>query len=252
MNEEEKDVIETTPDEFFNLIKKEQTEETEESLSNYYNSILKLIKKYKITKQYTALRELLFFHDCVKREYELIRLGFNKIVYRQTIEKFKSLAPRGIIIVDIDKYTRDIPDDIVEKIEKTNHIFTDYVILTTDYTKEITKTVDAINRSKDPIIFGVFYENAGNDPRTRRIINDRFYYIGDWVDEFCDLTLDQFVKALSQNDSSKEYVHELSVPENIEELKIEMMKLEDRNSTWVHNDKKSFLDKLKTLFKKGR
>ena len=71
MNEEEKDVIETTPDEFFNLIKKEQTEETEESLSNYYNSILKLIKKYKITKQYTALRELLFFHDCVKREYEL-------------------------------------------------------------------------------------------------------------------------------------------------------------------------------------
>ena len=119
MDEELKETV--TPDDFFDKIKKEQAEETVESLTNYYNSISKLIKKYKITKQYTALRELIFFHDCIKREQELIRLGFNKIVYRQTIKKFKSIAPRGIILVDIDKYTRDIPDDIVEKIEKTNH-----------------------------------------------------------------------------------------------------------------------------------
>lgn len=250
-NKETENIKEVTPDEFFDTIKKEQVEVTEDYLNNYYNSVIKLISKYKITKQTIALRQLIFLHDCIKRERELIKLGFNKIVYRESIEKFKQIAPKGIILVDIDKYTRDIPDDIVDKIQQTNSIFDDYIILTTDYTNEITRTVENINRSKDPILFGVFYENAGSDNRSRRIVNERFYFVGDWIDEFCDLTLDKFVETLSKNDNTKNYVHELVLPEDIETLKKELIQLEDKNSMWVHVSNKTLLQKLKALFKKG-
>lgn len=249
MDEELKETV--TPDDFFDKIKKEQFELSDSYLDDYYKTVKNMIEKFKITKQYTTLRELIFFHDCIKRERKLIKLGFNKVVYRQTIEDFKAIAPKGIIFVDMKDYPRDIPDEIVEKIEKTNHIFTDYVILTTDYTQEITETVEDIKRSKDPIIFGVFYENAGNDPRTRRIINDRFYYLGDWVDEFCDLTLDKFIETLTKRDNTKEYVHELLVPTNVDQLKKELMKLEDKNNIWVHRNDKTFLQKFVGLFKKG-
>ena len=242
---------EITPDEFFNIIKKEQEEITDDYLNEYYTNVKKMIEKFKITKQWSSLRELVFFHDCIKRERKLIKLGFNKVVYKKTIEEFKTLAPNGIIFVDMKDYTRDIPDDIVEKIKLTNNIFTDYVILATDYTKEMTRKVEEKKRSKDPIIFGVFYENAGNDPRSRKIINERFYYVGDWVDEFCDLTLNKFIDTLTKNNSNKEYVHELSIPTNMDQLKKELMKMEDRNNLWVHRDDKTFLSKLKGLFKKG-
>ena len=82
-------------------------------------------------------------------------------------------------------------------------------------------------------------------------MNERFYFVGDWIDEFCDLTLDKFVETLSKNDNTKNYVHELVLPEDIETLKKELIQLEDKNSMWVHVSNKTLLQKLKALFKKG-
>lgn len=44
-------------------------------------------------------------------------------------------------------------------------------------------------------------------------MNDKFYVIGDWVDEYCDLTLDKLV-AMTSND----IVKEITVPRTLEEI----------------------------------
>jgi len=55
-----------------------------------------------------------------------------------------------------------------------------YMLMIIDSRKQIRE------RRKDPILFGV--------------INGRrqLYYVGDWTDEFCDLTLDQIVDTLGR------------------------------------------------------
>lgn len=51
------------------LIKlKEQFELSDSYLDDYYKTVKNMIEKFKITKQYTTLRELIFFHDCIKEE----------------------------------------------------------------------------------------------------------------------------------------------------------------------------------------
>lgn len=47
------------------------------------------------------------------------------------------------------------------------------------------RKIAAEKKDKDPILFGTFQD------RKQKVCVDRFYYLGDWVDEYCDLTLDQ-------------------------------------------------------------
>jgi hypothetical protein len=74
-------------------------------------------------------------------------------------------------------------------------------------------------------LFGSF-ENSQN-------VNDRLYFIGDWVDEYCDLTLNKFLTDYQQKTSMSE-TEILKVvndaPQNIQELKEKINRLHfDRN-----------------------
>jgi hypothetical protein len=78
-------------------------------------------------------------------------------------------------------------------------IFDNYVILHFDPEGKSTQlTEEEIRRKKDPILFGVFGESR------------RLYFIGDWKDEFCDLTLEELIKTLSTED--KNAVSKLVLP----------------------------------------
>jgi hypothetical protein len=48
-----------------------------------------------------------------------------------------------------------------------------------------------VEKAKDPILFGVV-------KGTRNL-----YYIGDWIDEYCDLTLDKFLSVLEMEEARK-------------------------------------------------
>ena len=64
-------------------------------------------------------------------------------------------------------------------------VFDNYVILYYDPEGTVYKeTAYEEAKRRDPIIFGVI---AGSK---------KLYYVADWVDEYCDLTLDAFVDAL--------------------------------------------------------
>lgn len=100
---------------------------------------------------------------------------------------------------------------------------------------DVERQIEKERREKDPIIFGTF-QNKDTDT-----IIDRFYYLGDWVDEFCDLTLDKFVNEMSEA-TGREVAITISTPEDIEELKLQLNsiveKAEDemRRKIWFFKD----------------
>lgn len=87
----------------------------------------------------------------------------------------------------IKNYTRVIPPEVIaqKKEYDKQYIFENYVILHFDKTGDAAQmTEKEKEKVKDPILFGVFRDSR------------KLYFIGDWVDEYCDLTLDKFLNVL--------------------------------------------------------
>ena len=64
-------------------------------------------------------------------------------------------------------------------------IFDNYAILHYDPDLEAySETIEETKKRRDPILFGLIKGS------------NKLYYITDWIDEFCDPTLDKFVETL--------------------------------------------------------
>lgn len=177
-----------TPTEYFEKVKSKRETITDKELSEFYDNCINLFAKYQMTGQTRAMEKLAFYIDNVPKERELIRLGVDRYVYEDDVTSFlSSVKDRVIKITDIASYERDIPNDIAAKVELTRHLFDEYYIVFTDYTGEAERKVETRRRDKDPILFGTFKDQK------KRHISNRFYFLGDWVDEHCDLTFDRFV-----------------------------------------------------------
>lgn len=137
--------------------------------------------------------------DVVRSESQLYARNLVKVVMEEQVVDFYKGSERGIRLDWIKNFTRTIPEKFV-KVKKeldTLKIFDNYVIMHYDPNGEATKMTDeeVEESKKDPILFGVL---AGSR---------KLYYIGDWVDEYCDLTLDAFIdkygkEALTKNNIS--------------------------------------------------
>lgn len=117
-------------------------------------------------------------------------------------------------IVELSRYMREIPDELVETVEKSRELFDELYVVFTDYTGKEERKVEKERRDKDPILFGVF-KNGSN-------VSDRFYFLGDWVDEYCDLTLDKMVEEYKAKYES-DIEMKTEIPETTDEL-IEILK----------------------------
>ncbi|EQL11139.1 Uncharacterised protein [Clostridioides difficile] len=98
-------------------------------------------------------------------------------------------------------------------------------VLFTDYTGKITKEISKERRDKDPILFGVF-----SDEKSRAIV-DRFYYLGDWEDEYCDLTLEKMINDYKKK-GRQDILKHIITPKSLDELKKELDSLEKNNDTY--------------------
>ena len=97
------------------------------------------------------------------------------------------------------------PDQLHQAKEKC--IFDEFWVLYLDYTGKELKTNKEKIKEKDPILFGCF-----------SFAPERFFYITDWVDDFCDLTLEKFVEELEANhEASSDYGRFISPVEELEE-----------------------------------
>lgn len=243
------EIKELTPQEYFEQVKERKHSITDEELLKVYDNCLELLNKYKITGQKKGMRKLIFHLDCIEKEREIVKMGITTFIYRDDIEEYiDTVAKDTVKIIELENYEREIPDEIVEIIGRVKDKFDQLYIVFTDYTGKVEKRVQKERRSKDPILFGTFQN------QTSRTVIDRFYYLGDWEDEYCDLTLDKMVNE-TEKAGNRNIVKTISTPADIQELKEQLGTLESRNNTFIiaqNETKKSFFGNIKTFLKGKR
>ena len=138
-----------------------------------------------------AMKEKLL-RDMVVNKYESV-LYANDLYYvvtEEQIVEFVKKTEKGVRLTYIKNYMRVIPPEVVEKVTKTNalEIFDNYAILHYDPDcLAFGETIEETKKRRDPILFGLIRGS------------NKLYYITDWIDEFCDLTLDKFVETLQMS-----------------------------------------------------
>ena len=213
---EEKKPVETaekkeiTPSQYFEILKDAKQVITTEELKDSYDIFIAQAKKYKKAGQKKASDKLMFLANTLKNEEKLIEMGINTFIYKDVLEDYiTTVASKTVKIVEVAGYMREIPDELIDVIDKTKDIFDEFYVVFTDYTGKEERKVEKERRDKDPILFGVF--------KDRTTVADRFYFLGDWVDEYCDLTLDKLIDEY-RNKKGKNPTHTTKIPQTSEEL----------------------------------
>ena len=171
---------------FFSMVKAS----SKESVATYRDRVsdyLKSMHNAVTTGQIALVEDLL--RGLVTNKYEsvLFAEGLYYVVNEQQMVSFVKQCEKGIKLEYVKNFTRPMPQDVVDKIAKINQleVFDNYVVLYYDPDGKIYKeTAKEEAKRKDPIIFGVI---AGSN---------KLYYVADWIDEYCDLTLEAFIDAI--------------------------------------------------------
>lgn len=171
---------------FFSMVKAS----SKESVSTYRDRISGYLKSIHnaVSAGQTALVEDLL-RGLVTNKYEsvLYAEGLYYVINEDQMVSFVNQCEKGIKLDYIKNFTRPLPQEVVDKVNKINQleVFDNYVVLYYDPDGKIYKeTAKEEAKRKDPIIFGLI---AGSK---------KLYYITDWVDEYCDLTLENFIDAI--------------------------------------------------------
>ena len=160
--------------------------------------------------QTALLEKLRDTMDVFRGEAHLISLGLKKYVTEAQVCDFyeKVGEDKNLKLTWIKNFNRIIPEKVylAKKEADDRKIFDNYVILhydPQDNGQEMTKAEK--EKKKDPILFGVFKNSR------------KLYFIADWKDEFCDLTLEEMFKTLGgkvlniNNKSVKTYIDKTKV-----------------------------------------
>lgn len=217
---------ELTPSEYFAAVKARKQEASDAYLDQVYANALILLNKYQITGQRSAMRKLLFQIDMIAKERSIVQAGLTTFVYRTDVEQYIDEVAHDVVKVQaLSEYEREIPDEITNIVARVKDLFTDFYVVFTDYKKVTEKQVAQDRRDRDPILFGAF-----RDKETGTTL-ERFYVIGDWVDPYCDLTLERMV-AETEAKFHTEIVQTIQTPEDLEQLKQQLRGLRDQG--WIN------------------
>ena len=214
---------------FFSMVKAS----SKESVATYRDRISDYLKQIHnaVTVGQTSLVEDLL-RGLVTNKYEsvLFAEGLYYIVNEEQMVNFVSKCEKGIKLDYVKNFTRPMPQDVVDKIAKINQleVFDNYVVLYYDPDGKIYKeTAREEAKRKDPIIFGVI---AGSN---------KLYYVADWVDEYCDLTLEAFVDAIGLAKKDLHMDADKIKKDNREETKEPSKKNKKRNYRRKTSNKKT-------------
>lgn len=165
---------------FFDLIHVEVGKEKEfiEKVAGYFK-LLDNAYKMKQMSQIDALCQKLIIHIY---ESVLAVHGYKRYIAFSKLEQLKNNGKKVIDIDYVGNFNRVIPNDVVEKKLKCDelHVFDNYCIMYYDPTGQTYGRTASAKR--DPILFGLINHS------------ERLYYIADWEDDLCDLTLDKIAE----------------------------------------------------------
>jgi hypothetical protein len=156
------------------------------SIGKHYVKAIEQAEALNQTAMTERLKEQL---DIVKGEAYLIAMGLKLYITEEQVLRFYEDTDENkhLKLTYLKNYVKMIPSDIVELKSKVDErgVFDNYVILHYDPFNNSTRMTDREEEiEKDPILFGVI-ENSR-----------KLYYIGDWIDEVCDLTLEKMMSEL--------------------------------------------------------
>ena len=238
-------VNDITPTLYFEYVKGMKKDIQDENLQVVADNCLTLLKKTKITGQTEQAKKIVNQYQLIMRELKAASFGFNTIVYKSDIEKFiTNISKHPVKIIELSKFQREVDDSVLDRliIAKENELFDEYYVLFTDYTMKETKKVAKERRDKDPILFGAFKTEDRNN-----IPENRFFYIGDWIDEYCDLTLEELLTQYEQAESKgAKYI--IDIPKDVEALKEYMGMVEKKDPEKAE----TILDKVKKKVSRKR
>ena len=194
---------------FFNSLKlSPNILEKDKSMIDQYETVM---RNASANGQTALVEKVLAMKDVVMGEIKLISLGLKKYLTEEQIVKFYSMVnddKRHLKLTWIKNFARVIPSDVTELKKKMDQalVFDNYVILHYDpKSTGVCDTEEEIKKKKDPILFGVI---AGSN---------KLYFIADWIDEVCDLTLDKLVDTLGEkaltinNKTVTKYINTITV-----------------------------------------
>ena len=122
-----------------------------------------------------------------KYEAELYANNLYYAVTEEQVVDFAIKTEKGVDLIYLKNFARPLPEKVVQKLVEVDslEVFDNYVVLTYDpQKKDKIETEADRDKRKDPILFGLI---SGSD---------KLYYVTDWIDDYCDLTLAQFVDTL--------------------------------------------------------
>lgn len=233
-----------SPTVYFDYVKGMKKNIEDENLRSVADNCLVLLKKTKITGQTPMARKIFNQYSVIMKELRAASFGFETIIYKSDAEKFiKDISKHPVKIIELENYPREIDDKVLDKlmIAKENNLFDEYYVLFTDYTGEETKKIAKERRDKDPILFGAIKNEDKNG-----IPEERLFYIGDWIDKYCDLTLDEMLTQYEAHESVGAK-YNIDIPRDVDELKEYMGMLEEKKP-----EKATLIQKIKSTVKRPR
>lgn len=158
------------------------------------SSNIELLKQEAINlEQRTLLNKLQMQKDFTDKLIECVKSGYDtyvlksdivKLLETETVENVQVLALKPLA-----EFPRPIPKENANEIKKALPLFDHIMILYTDYTQNDREAHEKEQIEKDPIAFGILrYENGNTQGYSNHLI-----FITDWIDEYCDLTLDKLI-----------------------------------------------------------
>lgn len=249
----------------FIYMKSKRHKTDNEDLKKMYDNAILLANKYEITGQIDALAKTLYKLKCITKEQEILNLGIDTYIETDIINEYVSMIKakynafirssstpiRPVKIIEMRRYEREIPDELVEVVKMTRNIFDEYYVLFTDYT-DVHESKTKIE--KDPILFGAFKPSKDDHIAVDQIkIYDRMYYLGDWEDEYCDLTLEKMInnfKAEGRYDIEQKIQNLKTMDELKEALNITVQKQREKQEARFKDIKSNEDNLFGGIFKK--
>lgn len=125
-----------------------------------------------------------------RNETQLVAINSRKYITEDDLVRFVKQAKKGLRLDWIGNFIRMIPPEILDRKVRMDGlgIFDNYVVLHYDPSKKSwAETQAEIAARRDPILFGLMSGSRN------------LYFVGDWIDEKCDLTLEQIIDQLGSS-----------------------------------------------------
>lgn len=188
---------------FFNTIKEKLLKETEQSTEDYaryYENIQYMLASARHTGQRDLEKKLEYHLYCVDRQAVLKEHNLEYFVYKDAFFNYaENVSDNVIRFCELEKYPRLLPDKVLARLDEYKGLFDQLYIAFTDYTADEIRLSKKVEVEKDPILFGTFEDTRSEIRKPLRELPSRLYFIDDWIDEYCDLTLSKMVEDYKVN-----------------------------------------------------